>query len=77
MKLPFERRSDDWVFGALLAAVLASAIGLNGAWVREVRVAHPAHPASAAPAVAGVPAAAPVHAAAAPVLTAAARPDLP
>jgi len=37
MKLPHERHSDDWVFGALLASVLSAAVGLNAAWVREAR----------------------------------------
>jgi hypothetical protein len=53
---PSDRRSDDWVFGALLAAVLGSALGLNSAWVKEADGAHAAQPASSAPAVAKAPA---------------------
>ena len=53
---PFDRRSDDWVFGALLAAVLGSALGLNSAWVREAEGAHAVQPASSAPEIAKAPA---------------------
>ena len=50
MKLPHKHRSDEWVFGALLASVLSAAAGLHGAWLGE------AHPADAV--VAHVPTAA-------------------
>ena len=39
MKLPHKRRSDDWLFGALLASVLAAAVGLHTAWLHEARPA--------------------------------------
>jgi len=52
MKLPHKRQSDDWVFGALLASVLAAAVGLNAAWVREAR---PAATLARAPAASAAP----------------------
>ena len=74
---PFKSRSDDWIFGALLAAVLGSAVGHNGAWVREVRDAHPGAAAPSASALAQAPPAAHARGAAPPLLTAAAPRDLP
>ena len=53
MKLPWKRRSDDWVFGALLASVLAAAVGLQGAWLGDVR---PAAVVARAPAASAAPA---------------------
>jgi hypothetical protein len=45
---PFREGSDEWVFGALVASVLTSTIGLNAAWLREARgVPAAANPASA------------------------------
>ena len=52
MKLPDKRRSDDWVFGALLASMLTAAAGLNTAWVHEAR---PAAALARAPAASAAP----------------------
>ncbi|HUP05700.1 MAG TPA: hypothetical protein VMU47_01015 [Caldimonas sp.] len=59
MKLPYKRRADDWVFGALLASVLAAAVGLQTTWLHEARPAATVARAPAAPAT--LVAAAPRH----------------
>jgi hypothetical protein len=74
---PFKSRSDDWIFGALLAAVLGSAVGLNGAWVHEARDARAASAVPSASALAQVPPASRARSVTPPLLTAAAPRDLP